>query len=226
MLRARLHAERGRRRGPAIFMLSLCASVAAIPSAPLYYKDQLVDHFAASDAKYSQRYYQDASKFKGPGHPILLIVGGEGAIPPEVGLFYPYVVDVLAPSMGALVIEPEHRFYGESTPDASRLELLTPQQALADTARLVRATQASRNCSLSRQSRSYCPVFSIGGSYPGFLSAMLRLRYPAVFDGAYAASAPMLIYAQQVDQVRDKPTHDPCRSPHIHININTCTNQG
>ena len=28
----------------------------------------------------------------------------------------------------------------------------------------------------------------------------LRLRYPGVVDGAYAASAPMLFYAQRVDQ--------------------------
>lgn len=29
---------------------------------------------------------------------------------------------------------------------------------------------------------------------------MMRLRYPAVVDGSYAASAPMRIYTQQVDQ--------------------------
>ena len=43
-------------------------------------------------------------------------MGGEGAIPPETGLFYPYVNEVLASKFGAYVIEPEHRFYGESLP--------------------------------------------------------------------------------------------------------------
>lgn len=188
-------------------MLPLVPSLSVgIASAPLFFADQLVDHFSVSGATYTQRFYRESASFGGPGSPIFLIVGGEGAIPPSVGLFYPFVVDVLAPSMRALVIQPEHRFYGESLPlgrrsvDATALSLLTPQQALADCVRLVRAEQAARNCSLSRTSQNYCPVFSFGGSYPGFLSAMLRLRYPAVIDGAYAASAPVRIYAQQVQQ--------------------------
>ena len=34
-------------------------------------------------------------------------MGGEGAIPPSTGFFYPFVIDVLAPKFGALVVEPE-----------------------------------------------------------------------------------------------------------------------
>jgi hypothetical protein len=49
-------------------------------------------------------------------------------------------------------------------------------------------------------SPTYCPVLTIGGSYPGFLSAMMRLRYPTVVDMAYSASSPNYIYAQTVDQ--------------------------
>ena len=45
-----------------------------------------------------------------------------------------------------------------------------------------------------------CPVITIGGSYPGWLSAMMRLRYPAVVDAAYSASAPMKFYSHEVDQ--------------------------
>ena len=45
-----------------------------------------------------------------------------------------------------------------------------------------------------------CPIITIGGSYPGWLSAMMRLRYPAVVDIAYSASAPMYFYTQEVDQ--------------------------
>ena len=46
----------------------------------------------------------------------------------------------------------------------------------------------------------YCPVIAIGGSYPGWLSAMMRFRYPAVVDIAYSASAPMTFYTQEVGQ--------------------------
>jgi hypothetical protein len=52
----------------------------------------------------------------------------------------------------------------------------------------------------ARGTEGYCPVITVGGSYPGWLSAMARLRYPAVVDFAYSASAPMLFYAQEVDQ--------------------------
>ena len=43
-------------------------------------------------------------------------MGGEGSIPPEVGLFYPFVTDVLAWAVGGYVLQPEHRFYGKSQP--------------------------------------------------------------------------------------------------------------
>jgi len=43
-------------------------------------------------------------------------------------------------------------------------------------------------------------VLTIGGSYPGWLSAMMRIRYPAVVDFSYSASAPMRFYSQEVDQ--------------------------
>jgi dipeptidyl-peptidase-2 len=188
-------------------MLALVASTPlGIPATPQQFTQQLVDHFGAGNSTYSQRYYSNTTSFGGRGHPIFVIMGGEGAIPPEVGLFYPFVVDVLAPKFRAMVIEPEHRFYGTSLPfgaasyDPENMRLLTPQQALADAVVLTRAIQRAHNCSTRRGDAGYCPVITFGGSYPGWLSAMMRLRYPFVVDGAYAASAPMKFYAQQVEQ--------------------------
>jgi len=180
--------------------------IGTVPAAPHYF-EQRVDHFSAASDTFSQRYYMNASAFGGPGHPIVLIVGGEGAIPPTTGFFYPYVVHSLAPRLKALVIEPEHRFYGESLPtgaattayNETMLHLLTPQQALADTVTLLLATQTAHGCT-ARGTAGYCPIVTIGGSYPGWLSAMLRLRYPSVVDGAWAASAPIRLYAQEVGQ--------------------------
>ena len=188
-----------------IACLWLTSVASAIPAEPHYFTQQLIDHAAAGSGTYSQRYYENATAFKGPGSPILMIMGGEGAIPPSTGLFYPWIVDVLASAFGALVIEPEHRFYGASMPfgNASltpeHMRLLTPQQALADAVGLITHTRERLNCT-AWGTPGYCPVLTFGGSYPGFLSAMMRLRYPAVVDGSYAASAPMRFYAQQVEQ--------------------------
>ena len=163
---------------------------------------------------WKQRFYRNSKYFQGPGHPILLILGGEGAISPSTGIFYPVVVEVYAKAFGALVLQPEHRFYGESQPISltpqrrqerpdPRVALLTPEQALKDAVRLTRFVQRYYGCALAGEDRSsprYCPVIAIGGSYPGFLAAMARLRFPEVVDMGYAASAPMKFYAQQVDQ--------------------------
>jgi len=77
---------------------------------------------------------------------------------------------------------------------------MTTEQALWDAVRLVRHTQASLGCALDRDTVFYCPVITVGGSYPGFLSAMMRITHPDVVDMAYSASAPMQFYAQNVNQ--------------------------
>jgi len=129
-------------------------------------------------------------------------MGGEGAIPETTGIFYPPMV-LLAERLGAAIIEPEHRFYGTSQPsppfDTQRLQLLTAPQALEDAITFIQAKQVELGCS-GKNGQPRCPVVTVGGSYPAWLAAMMRLRYPAVVDIAYAASAPMHFYAQTVDQ--------------------------
>lgn len=97
-----------------------------------------------------------------------------------------WVAEVLAARFNALVVEPEHRFYGESLPipppwTPEEHGLLTPQQALADLAVFVEDRRQAHNCS-SRPGPRYCPVVTFGGSYPGFLSAMMRVRYPGAYS--------------------------------------------
>lgn len=185
------------------FLLTLNAAW-AVPAEPHWF-NQTIDHFSTSTASFQQRFYMSDTHFKGPGSLIIVIMGGEGGISPSTGIFYPWVLEVLAKMFGALVLEPEHRFYGASLPfgddsfTREHLEVMNTQQALADAATFIRAQQAARGCT-ARGTAGYCPVLTVGGSYPGFLSAMMRLRYPAVVDMAYAASAPMKFYSQEVDQ--------------------------
>ena len=184
------------------------------PATPKQFDKQLIDHFGADIRTYSQRYYENSTWWGGPGHPIICIMGGEGAIEPSTGIFYPWVTDVIAKEFRAYVVEPEHRFYGTSLPfgpaisfnEYTMRRFFTPQQAMADTAYFLQHIRESLGCSTPKSENkdfngsSDCPVITIGGSYPGWLSAMMRLRYPAVVDIAYSASAPMTFYTQEVGQ--------------------------
>ena len=185
------------------------------PATPHQFDEQLIDHFGADTRTYSQRYYENSTWWGGPGHPIICIMGGEGEIKPSTGIFYPWVTDVIAKELKAYVVEPEHRFYGTSLPFGPEISFneytmrryFTPQQAMADAAYFIQHIREKLGCSTPSSTEEerleesvYCPVITIGGSYPGWLSAMMRFRYPAVVDIAYSASAPMTFYTQEVDQ--------------------------
>jgi pimeloyl-ACP methyl ester carboxylesterase len=178
--------------------LALLSRVALAIPADAHFFQQKVDHFAIDDRTYLQRYYLNDTAFAGPGSPILMIMGGEGGIEPSTGIFYPSIVQ-LAQRLRGFIVEPEHRFYGASQPlqsySTQTLQLLTSAQALADAANLLNGMRQQLKCTgLNGQPR--CPAVAIGGSYPGFLAAMMRIRYPNVVDMAYAASAPLRFYSQ------------------------------
>ena len=197
-----------------VLQLLFSSTIAGIPTDPEFFPIQLVDHANSTTEYWTQRFYSNKRFFAGPGHPIILILGGEGEIEPNTGIFYPVVVNKYAKSFGALVVQPEHRFYGVSQPISRekidnaqkngrpdpRIELFTTEQALKDAIRLSKfLAQKVYGCNVDdKSSRQYCPILTVGGSYPGFMSAMARFRFPNDVDIAYAASAPMKFYAQQV----------------------------
>jgi Serine carboxypeptidase S28 len=175
----------------------------------LFYDEQIIDHFSEDGvglkSYWKHRYYVSTRYFGGPGSPIFLVIGGEGAL--DHGMLYPFVTDVLAKRFNAAVVQPEHRFYGAYQPVQNAtipqlLKLLTPQQAIADMLRLVTVhlrETTLKGCSPDRRSAKYCPLITIGGSYPGFLSTIFRLVHPDVVDAAYASAAPLLMYAQRTN---------------------------
>ena len=141
-------------------------------SSPFFF-DQRVDHFSSSSATFKQKYYVlDFSKIK--SDPVFLYISGEA---PLNGVPMDYVRDY-AMLFNATVVTLEHRYYGSSIPtsDASRLPLLTVEQALADLANFVTWFSKGR------------PVVTFGISYSGALSAWFRVRYSNVTLGSVSSS--------------------------------------
>lgn len=69
---------------------------------------QIVDHnHPKSSGTFQQRYYENLNYFKGPGHPIFVIFGGEG---PLEKILYPFISEILASKFGAVTLNPEHRY--------------------------------------------------------------------------------------------------------------------
>ena len=72
---------------------------------------------------------------------------------------------------------------------------------MEDMVQLTKAFKEELGCAqYDRSSENYCPVISVGGSYPGFLSAMLRIVYPDFVDISYASSAPLKMYDRTANQ--------------------------
>lgn len=198
---------------PLIFSLILCLSHIIVSAAPLLlgkyakkpnklsykyetqYFTQKLDHFSFHEyGNFSQRYLINTDDWVGAQRrgPIFMYCGNEGDIEwfaSNSGFLWD-----IAPHFGALLLFPEHRYYGESMPYGSKeeayknsttLSYLTAEQAIADYAVLLR--ELKRN--LSAQD---CPVVLFGGSYGGMLAAWMRLKYPHLTVGALASSAPIL----------------------------------
>ena len=137
-------------------------------SVQYYYNAQIVDHFAPANQQVKwtgngQRYWMNKQFWGGPGYPIFLYIGGEGeeSCYTLTGGLYMYN---LAQEHKALMIDVEHRFYGESYPTSdmstANLAYLSADQALADLARILGFIKQNLGTTTSR-------VISFGGSYPG-----------------------------------------------------------
>jgi pimeloyl-ACP methyl ester carboxylesterase len=120
------------------------------------------------------------------------LLGGEGPLSPSSVAGNHFILTQYAQQYNALIVAVEHRFYGDSVPfnDSStpNLRYLTTLQALADFANF-RASLPFQPGMQFLPSNATWIVF--GGSYSGSLSAWARLKYPHLFQGSLAASAPV-----------------------------------
>ncbi len=146
---------------------------------------QKLDHDATPDTRtFAQRYWVSSTYATSPSAPVLLYICGEG----ECGDYALYgQAAAHARTIGAYMVALEHRYYGQSQPfedlSTDHLRYLTTGQALADI--------VSFQAFLKEQMNLTGPWISMGGSYPGALSAYLRGQYPDLFLGALASSGPV-----------------------------------
>jgi lysosomal Pro-X carboxypeptidase len=141
---------------------------------------------------------------------VFFYAGNEGGIEN----FYSnsgFVTETLAMEFGAAVIFAEHRFFGDSMPGgnvtaAAVPEIykhLTAEQAQQDYVNLINymknpAKDDINKANFLKLDLAKRPIIAVGGSYGGMLAAWLRMKYPHVFAGALASSAPLVFSPEKV----------------------------
>ncbi|KAF5285119.1 hypothetical protein FQA39_LY16808 [Lamprigera yunnana] len=165
--------------------------------------DVPLDHFNLFDnTTWKMRYIVRENIYK-DGGPIFIEVGGEWKID-GIALVLGNMAD-LATQHNGVIIETEHRYYGESLPfgedfSPEELKYLQIEQALEDLAYFIDH--------FKQENPKYrnAKVIVHGCSYPGMLVTWLRLRFPHVVDISYASSAPLgvgLDYPEFYEVVND-----------------------
>ena len=154
--------------------------------------DQRIDHFSTPGARgagatFPQRYFIDSSFARDQNSPVIFYICGESTCE---GATSTSLVNQLARKYHAHRVALEHRYYGYSQPfselTTGNLQFLSVAQAIEDLADFQRWAQVKLNLRGK--------WISVGGSYPGELSAFYRLRHPELVAGALASSAP--VYAE------------------------------
>eukprot|EP00697_Spironema_sp_BW2_P009387 gnl/Spiro4/24240_TR12033_c0_g1_i2.p1 gnl/Spiro4/24240_TR12033_c0_g1~~gnl/Spiro4/24240_TR12033_c0_g1_i2.p1 ORF type:complete len:501 (+),score=149.50 gnl/Spiro4/24240_TR12033_c0_g1_i2:129-1505(+) len=159
------------------------------------------DHFDGSNSNTWQQAYYVNDTFWKPGStaPIFLCVGGEGPAldgSAVVASVHCNVAVELLPSTGALMFALEHRYYGCHNMSAcpvpsfanfsvGLLRFLSSRQALGDVVAFHQYAVAAYGLTAANKWISW------GGSYPGMLAGWTRVKFPHLFHGAVASSAPV-----------------------------------
>lgn len=158
----------------------------------IFWFDQILDHFnyQASNT-WQQRYFVFDTFFNPKTGPIILYICGEGECK---GISDQSFTAKIAESTSALVVALEHRYYGKSLPFGNssiylqNLKFLNAQQALRDLSYFLTKMKNSGLHKITNKN----PWITIGGSYPGALSAWFRSKYPDLTIGALSSSGVIL----------------------------------
>ena len=166
---------------------------------PEQWLEQIRDHFDATNtARWPQRYWENLDVYRGEGLAFLHI-GGEAEASPgwlEYGAWYKW-----AQENGAAMFVLEHRYYGQSKPtedmSTGNMKYLSSRQGLEDAGHFISAMNERHNLTT---------WITFGGSYPGSLSAWMRLRFPHLVTGSVSSSGPLfakLDYHEYLQVVAD-----------------------
>ncbi|KAI9166362.1 putative extracellular serine carboxypeptidase [Paramyrothecium foliicola] len=157
--------------------------------------ETFIDHNNPKLGKFPLRYWYNATTFKGPGSPIILMTPGEIAADNYGG----YLTDrsmtgVYAKNLGGAVVMVEHRYYGDSTPYESlstkALQYHTLDQAVADFVLLARKINLPFDKS-GKTNAPKAPWVWVGGSYSGALAAWIEKLSPGTFWAYHGSSGPL-----------------------------------
>nr|XP_036589823.1 serine carboxypeptidase S28 [Colletotrichum truncatum]KAF6801828.1 serine carboxypeptidase S28 [Colletotrichum truncatum] len=157
--------------------------------------EQLIDHDAPELGTFQQRYWYNATYWKGPGSPVVLFTPGEVAAEAYSG----YITDralpgQIAKAVGGASIIIEHRNWGTSSPyaiqNSKTLQQHTMANAVKDLAYFARTVELPFDTNHSSNAPQ-APWVTTGGSYSGMLTAAVAKLAPGTLWAYHSSSAPV-----------------------------------
>ncbi|KAK8024583.1 serine carboxypeptidase S28 [Apiospora rasikravindrae] len=156
---------------------------------------QYIDHDNPDVGTFSQSFWYNATNWKGPGSPVVIMTPGEVAAAGYTGyLTEKALTGMYAKSVSGAVIILEHRYWGNSSPfeeqSTKNLQYLTLQQSVADFVNFARNVKLPFDPS-GKTNAPQAPWVFTGGSYPGALAVWIERLAPGTFWAYHGSSGPL-----------------------------------
>ncbi|KAK7971471.1 hypothetical protein PG989_016487 [Apiospora arundinis] len=156
---------------------------------------QYIDHKNPDVGTFSQSYWYNATNWKGPGSPVVIMTPGEVAAAGYTGyLTEKALTGMYGKAVGGAVLILEHRYWGNSSPfdeqTTKNLQYLTLEQSVADFVNFARNVKLPFDTS-GKTNAPQAPWVFTGGSYPGALAVWIEKLSPGTFWAYHGSSGPL-----------------------------------
>ncbi|KAK8073220.1 hypothetical protein PG994_004119 [Apiospora phragmitis] len=156
---------------------------------------QYIDHNNPDVGNFSQSFWYNATNWKGPGSPVVIMTPGEVAAAGYTGyLTEKALTGMYAKAVDGAVIIVEHRYWGNSSPfelqSTKNLQYLTLEQSVADFVNFARNVKLPFDPS-GKTNAPQAPWVFTGGSYPGALAVWIEKLAPGTFWAYHGSSGPL-----------------------------------